>query len=175
VLFGDRKPDVYAKLWSGPGSFGDADDYALVVLHGKNAPTIEVNVSSYQAYPQGDTFSINCERGGLTGNFQALKWRYYDLAKAPKQALMKGWSDNRAYNREQLPWVDQEWKLDIPDVFQAISKGFYDNVYNALVNGGKLEVTHAQVRNQVFALEEAHRQNPLPALPKKLAALKKKA
>jgi predicted dehydrogenase len=175
VLFGDRVPEVCAKLWSGPGSFGDADDYAFVVLHGKNAPTIEVNVSSYLAYPQGDLFNLSCTRGGLTGNFSSLKWRSYDPAKAPKQALMKSWSDHRKYNSEALPWVEENWKLEIPDVFQTISKGFYDNIYNALVSGGKLEVSLDQVRRQVFVLEEAHRQNPLPKLAQKKAALKKRA
>jgi scyllo-inositol 2-dehydrogenase (NADP+) len=175
VLFGERRPEVFAKLWSGPGSFGDADDFSMVVLHGKNTPTVEVFVSSYSAYPIGDIFTINGTRGGLSGNFQALKWRSYDPAKAPKQALMKGWSDNRAYNSEQLPWVEADWKLDIPDVFQKISQGFYDNVYGALVNGGKLEVSLNQVRRQVYALEEAHRQNPLPRLSAKKAALKKRA
>lgn len=175
VLFGERVPEVYAKLWSGPSSFGDADDFSMVVLHGRNAPTIEVFVSSYLAYPLGDIFSVNGTQGGLCGNFQTLKWRYFDPAKAPKQKLMTGWSDRRMYNSESLPWVEAEWKLDIPDVFQTISKGFYDNVYNALVNKGKLEVRLDQVRRQVFVLEESHRQNPLPKMVAKKALLKKMA
>ena len=175
VLFGERTPEVFAKLWSGPNSFGDADDFSMVVLHGKNAPTVEVFVSSYLAYPQGDLFCVNGTRGGLTGSFQSLKWRFFDPAKAPKQKLMPGWSCKRAYNSESLPWVEQSWKLEIPDLFQAISKGFYDNVYDALVRKGKLEVRLDQVRRQVFVLEEAHRQNPLPRRAAKKAALKKRA
>ncbi len=175
VLFGERPFEVFAKLASGPGFFGDADDFALVVLHAKNAPTIEVLVSNYLAYPQGDIFSINGEKGGLTGNFQTLKWRFFDPAKAPKQKLMTAWSDNRAYNGEKLPWVEETWTCDIPDVFQVISKGFYDSVYNTLVSKAKLVITHEQVRRQVFVLEECHRQNPLPKLAAKKAALKKKA
>ncbi len=175
VLFGARPLEVYAKLASGPNSFGDADDFALVVLHGKNAPTIEVSVSSNLAYPLGDMFNLSGTCGGITGNFKSLKWRHFDPAKAPKQKLMPSWSDKRAYNSEVLPWVEENWTCEIPDVFQTISKGFYDCIYNAIVNKGKLVVTHEQVRRQVFVLEECHRQNPLPKLAAKKAALKKKA
>jgi scyllo-inositol 2-dehydrogenase (NADP+) len=175
VLFGERPFEVFARLASGPGSFGDADDFALVVMYGKNAPTVEVIVSSYMAYPQGDTFSINGTRGGITGNSQSLKWRFFDPAKAPRRKLMKGWSDKRAYNSEPLPWVEETWTCAIPDLFQSLSRGFYDGLYHAIVNKGKLTITHEQVRRQVFILEECHRQNPLPKLAAKLAALKKKA
>jgi scyllo-inositol 2-dehydrogenase (NADP+) len=175
VLFGERTPEVYSKLWSGPNSTGDADDFSMVVLHGKNAPTVEVFVSSYLAYPQGDMFCVNGTKGGLAGNFQTLKWRFFDPAKAPKLKAMTGWSDARKYCGEALPWVEENWKLEIPDVFQTISKGFYDNVYDALLNKGKLQITLDQVRRQVCVLEECHRQNPLPRKAAKQAALKKMA
>lgn len=164
MLFGERTPKVYAKLVSGPGSFGDADDFALVVLHGPHAPTIEVLVSSYQAYPQGDLFCINGTRGGLVGNFTGLKWRYYDPAQAPKQKRMKSWSDRRTYCTESLPWIEDSWKCEIPDLFQTLSGAFYSNVHAVLHGQATPVVTLAQVRRQVAALEECHRQNPLPKL-----------
>jgi hypothetical protein len=71
--------------------------------------------------------------------------------------------------------VEESWSLEIADGFQKISNGFYDNLYAALTKGEKLEVTLDQVRRQVHVLEECHRQNPLPKLPAKLAALKKRA
>lgn len=167
MLFGERSPHVFSKLVSGPGSFGDADDFALVVLHGPQAPTIEVWVSSYLAFPQGDTFSINGTRGGITGNFTALKWRYYDPAKAPKQKLMPSWSDHRKYCNETLPWVEDSWTSDMPDLFQTLSGAFYNNVHEVLLKGAAPVVTLAQVRRQVAALEACHRQNPLPKLAEK--------
>jgi len=170
MLFGERTPKVYAKLASGPGSFGDADDFALVVLHGPKAPTIEVAVSSYLAYPQGDCFSINGTRGGIAGNFTALKWRYYDPAKAPKQKLMKSWSDHRAYCNEQLSWIEDTWTCEIPDLFQKLSGAFYNNVHDVILKKAQPVVTLAQVRRQVAALEACHQQNPLPKLAAKKAS-----
>jgi scyllo-inositol 2-dehydrogenase (NADP+) len=167
MLFGERSPQIYAKLVSGPGSFGDADDFALVVLHGPKAPTIEVLVSSYLAFPQGDTFSINGTRGGMAGNFTALKWRYYDPAQAPKQKLMKGWSHNRTFCNETLSWTEDSWKCEIPDLFQTLSGAFYNNVHEVILKKAQPVVTLAQVRRQVAALEACHRQNPLPKLAAK--------
>ena len=164
MLFGSRKPNVFAKLMSGPGSFGDADDFAVVCLHGRNAPTVEVVVSSYWAYPPEDAYVVNGEFGGIAGGGNGLRWRYYDPAKAPKQKLQAGWSIKEGFCREDLPWVEHTWEPDKDGMglFQTLSKGFYDNIYDVLVNGAKLIVKPSEVRRQVYVLEEAHRQNPLP-------------
>jgi scyllo-inositol 2-dehydrogenase (NADP+) len=55
-----------------------------------------------------------------------------------------------------------------------MSKGFYDNIYDVLVNKGKLVVKPSQVRLQIEAIQECHRQNPLPKKSKKKSASKKK-
>jgi scyllo-inositol 2-dehydrogenase (NADP+) len=166
MLFGERAAKVFSKLVSGPNTFGDADDFALVVLHGKGAPTVEVLVSSYQAWPQGEMYSVSGSRGGLTGGRAGLKWRYFDPKKAPRQRLHRDWSIKRGYCAEQLPWVEGSWTapaLELSEV-DYVSKCFYDNVYDTLVNGAKLVVTPDQVRRQVAVLEACHRQNRLPKL-----------
>ena len=169
MFYGDGRamPNVFAKLFSGPGSTGDADDFALVVLTGKNRPTVEVLLSSYQAYPIGDPYVISGTRGGLTAAMDGCSWRYYDPKKAPKLKPHKAWAPGRAFCREELPWVETSWKeppFKAPDgaSFPIMSKGFYDNIYDVLVNKGKLVVTPAQVRTQIRVIEECHRQNPLP-------------
>lgn len=153
VLFGDRMPQVFSKLVHRPGLFGDGDDFALVDLYGRNAPPLEALVSSYLAYPQGDTFSIHGMRGGLTGNFQSLRWRHDDPNRAPRQKLMRGWPHNREYDREELAWVEGCWTCDLSNVFQVISKGFYNEVYQALVRGSTPLITPAQVGRQVVIIE----------------------
>jgi hypothetical protein len=152
-------------------SFGDADDFVALTLYGKRSPVVEVLVSSYQAYPQGDNYSVNGTCGGLVGGAEGLKWRYFDPAKAPTQALMTGWSDSRGYCKESLPWVEETWqppKMDI-DVYQFIAKSFYNNLYDVLTGKDKLVVTPEQVRRQVAVIEECHRQNRLPRLDKKFS------
>lgn len=164
MLFGNRTPKVFSRLVCGPNSSGDADDFALVVLHGKAAPTIEVLVSSYQAYPQGDTYSLNCTLGGMTGGGGGLKWKSYNPRKNPRPQLMKAWSLDRKYCHEPLDWTEETWTPPNTglDSFQTISKGFYDSVHNALVKGAPLVVKPEQVRRQVAVLEACHSQNPLP-------------
>ena len=36
------------------------------------------------------------------------------------------------------------------------------NIYDVLVNGAEPVIKHDQVRRQVYVMEEAHKQNPLP-------------
>ena len=169
VLFGEKAPQVFCRMKSEAGSLGDADDFCAVTLYGRDAPLVEVLISSYQAYPQGDHYSVNGTRGGITGGAGGLKWKYYDPAKAPPQTLLPGWSDERKYCKEQLPWVEESWappeaKLD---AFQLNSKAFYDNVYDVLLGRAELVVKPSEVRRQIAAIEECHRQNRLPRLQMK--------
>lgn len=163
VLFGDRTPEVFTKLVS-ENPFGDAENFAAVTLHGKDAPTIEVVVSSVMAYPQGDQFNLSCTLGGLAGNTSSLKWKYFDPKSAPPhEARPTQWSENRTYNSEKLDWVEESWTDETGiDLFTQLSKRIYDNVHEVLTNGAEPIIQLAQVRRQVAILEEAHRQNPLP-------------
>jgi predicted dehydrogenase len=170
MLFGEAEtPKVFCRMKSEEGSLGDAEDFCLVTLYGKKSPVVEVLISSYQAYPQGDMYTVNGTHGGLAGGPGGLRWRCFDPKKAPRQKLMKGWSDARKYCKEELPWVEETWtppetKLD---GFNQNSKVFYDNVYDVLNGGGTLIVTPAQVRRQIAVIEECHRQNPLPRMKAK--------
>lgn len=161
VLFGNRNPKVFSRLSSGPNFVGDADDFAMVTLYGPNAPIVEVVISSYQAYPPAHEVLVSGTCGGLAGGPGSLKWRYFDPAKAPKLKLQKGWSEGVNYCKETLPWVEKTWKPRKTKVsgFSLPVKLFYDNVYEVLTKKAKLVVTPAQVRRQVFATQEAHRQN----------------
>ncbi len=172
VLFGEKPPKVFCRMKSEIGSLGDADDFCAVTLYGKlDQPVVEVLVSSYQAFPQGDSYNINCTLGGITGGVAGLKWKYYDPAKAPAQKLAAGWSDKRGYCREDLPWVEESWTPESTDLFGVTSRAFYNNIHDVLSGRGGLVVKPAEVRRQIAAIEECHRQNKLPSLAKKQAAL----
>jgi scyllo-inositol 2-dehydrogenase (NADP+) len=167
MLFGEgrKMPNVYAKMASGPGTFGDADDFTLVVLTGKGSPTIEVVLNSYQAYPQGEIYNISGSLGGMIAGPTGAKWKYFNPRKAPLQKLHKRWSHNRQYVSETLPWVEKSWEatgMVKDDHFHYLSSSFYNNIYNVLTGRGKLEVLPQQVRTQIAVIEECHRQNRLP-------------
>ncbi|MEX0775153.1 MAG: Gfo/Idh/MocA family oxidoreductase [Phycisphaeraceae bacterium] len=162
VLFGERPPKVFGRLMC-HNEFGDADDFASVCLHDQDAPLIEVVVSSFMAYPPGETYNLSCTRGGLTGGARELKWKYFDPATAPRHEPAQGWSDNRQYTTEKLAWIEECWKDDSTlNEFNQMSKGLYDNVYDTLVNGAEPVVKLDQVRRQIAVFEECHRRNPLP-------------
>lgn len=160
VLFGEETPKVFARLVS-DNPFGDAENYASVTLWGEHAPTIEVAVSSFQAYPQGEMYNLGCTCGGLTGGVSELKWKFFDPAHAPHRAPKGTWSDERAYCGEKLDWFEESWKLNVQsDNFNLISHGFYRNAYAILLHDAPRIITLEQVRRQVAVMEEAHRQNP---------------
>ncbi|MCX7591238.1 MAG: Gfo/Idh/MocA family oxidoreductase [Kiritimatiellae bacterium] len=166
VLFGPRKPKVFSVLKSIQPCGGDADDFALVTLYGKNAPVVEVVISSYLAYPAGSRYMVNGVYGGLAGDSEKLEWRYYDPTTAPQHPKPQPgvWSDQRRYCQEKLEWKTETWTRPAGPVtgFDINSKGFYDNLYEVLAHGAELVVKPAEVRRQIAVFEECRRQNPLP-------------
>lgn len=168
VLFGARMPRVFARLVS-ENPFGDADNYANVILYGPGAPTIEVVINSFQAYPQGEQYNIGGAFGGLAGGADGLKWRYFDPAAAPARKFNGTWSDQRKYCSENLPWVEESWVPEKSplDAFQFMSKAFYDNIHAILVQGAQPLVELGQVRRQIAVIEACFRQNRLPRMKRR--------
>jgi scyllo-inositol 2-dehydrogenase (NADP+) len=160
VLFGKKKPNVFARLVS-KNPYGDAENFATVTLWAPESPTVEVVVSSFMAYPQGEMYNLSCTNGGLSGSLTELKWRYFIPDLAPEHSRSEGWSDNRQYCNEKLTWVEESWKIgDDQPVFDIICARFYDDAYGILVEGKERLITLEQVRSQIEVMEEAHRQNP---------------
>ncbi len=167
VLFGEGYPEVFCKMYANHFPFkGDAENFCTLTMHGKNKPTIEVVLNSFQAYPQGDMYNISGTLGGLTGGPSGLKWKYFNPAEAPVQKMWEPWSLNRGYCGETLPWVNESWEYTDTNSnntgFSSMVKALYNDLYQVLVNGAEPEVKHEQVRRQIYVMEEAHRQNPLP-------------
>ncbi len=167
----DVKPKVFCRMECKNRMGGDANDFCALTIYGRNAPTMEINISQYQAYPE-TRYSISGTFGGLSGNEMELRWKYYDPQKAPKQKFWKQWSVNRGYPQETLPWVEKSWQIKPDEAKQAVGytlrsfpsgpERFYDNIYNAMNGQEKLLITLPQVRRQIMILEEAHRQNKFP-------------
>lgn len=174
VLFGDeRTPRVFCRMDCNNPFGADAEDHCTVTLYDpeRRAPQIDIVISAYLAYSQGDRYTVNGAFGGLSGGETRLRWRYFDPAKAPKQAMWN-WSVDRQYPREELPWVEASWSLEEKPAgtvsgytLRSMPSGprrIYENVHAVLTAGAALEITPDQVRRQIAILEECHRQNPLP-------------
>lgn len=164
-IFGtDVMPEVTC-IMDRANTFGDAEDFVKLILRGKGRPTIDLEISSCDAYPT-HTYKIDGTLGGLKGNQKHIEWKYYKPEEAPEQHLTREPLPGRAYCHEELIWHSEEWNVpeEQADMFAWMSKGFYTNLYDALTKGTPLEVTPEHVRQQIAVIEEAHRQNPLPRL-----------
>jgi predicted dehydrogenase len=174
VLFGfDNTPEVFCRMDCRNPFPGDADDHCTIMLYDpdRKAPQIEIIISGYMAYIQGDTYQISGQYGGLAGGANGLRWRYFDPAKAPHQDMW-GWSVDRQYTREDLPWEEHTWTLSDAQDKQAVGytlkslpsgpERIYNHLYKAITKGGDLFVPTDQVRPQIAIIEECLRQNPLP-------------
>ncbi|MHC4883671.1 MAG: hypothetical protein ACYTGH_01155, partial [Planctomycetota bacterium] len=148
----------------------DAENYCNVTLFGgHDDPVIEVVLNSFMAYPQGAMYNVCGTHGGMEGGPDGLTWKYFDPKKAPKVKMWPKWSKDRGYCSEKLPWVEKKWnrpKTKLSD-FDTNCKAFYANVYDVLTKNAKQIIQHSEVRRQIIAIEECHKQNRLPKRKKK--------
>ncbi len=175
MLFGaEKKPEVFCRMDCRNPFDGDADDLCSLTLYDpeREAPLIEILISAYVAYPFERMYTVSGTQGGLSGGPKHLQWRYFDPQKAPRQEMWPRWSEDREYPAEDLPWIEEEWKIDEElargtsgytlTSFRCGPMGFYANVHDVLVGDAEPIITLSQVRRQIEVLEEAHRQNNLP-------------
>ena len=173
-LFGfNRTPKVFCRMDSNNAFGADAEDHCTVTLYDskREAPQIDIIISAYMAYSQGEMYNICGTYGGLSGGATNLKWRYFDPQKAPKQKMWN-WSVDRQYTREDLNWIEKNWNLDegkdrdaVGYTLRSFASGparIYSNIYDVLYGKGKLEITLPQIRKQIAVIAECHRQNKLP-------------
>jgi scyllo-inositol 2-dehydrogenase (NADP+) len=175
-LFGfNRTPKVFCRMDSNNAFGADAEDHCTVTLYDpkREAPQIDMIISAYMAYSQGDMYNVCGTYGGLTGGATELKWRYFNPKKAPKQKMWN-WSVDRQYTREELPWQEGHWTLEDEKAKSKDAVGYtlrsfatgpariYANLHEVLTANGKLDITLDQVRKQIAVIAECHKQNKLP-------------
>ncbi|MDD3927206.1 MAG: Gfo/Idh/MocA family oxidoreductase [bacterium] len=158
----DAMPQVLCLMDRTDNTFGNAEDHVKLIMHRQGKPIVDLEISSCCAYPLY-TYQVYGTHGGLTGNMTHIDWKYFNPEEAPQQALSGEPLPGPSYCSEQLTWHEENWDLpaDEADLFNTMGKRFYDNLYDALINGAPLEVAPCQVRQQVAVIEECHRQNRL--------------
>lgn len=160
-LLGEARPQVTAKL-DRTLTLGDADDYVKILLQAENAPLIDIEISSCDAYA-ADLWHIMGTRGGLRGTARMLQWKYFDPGDLPPRSLDPAPTPDRSYNRDQIPWIDKEWREEEePGIGFA---GFYLDLYGSIRHGTPPPVTPESVRRAIWLQEECHRLSPLPEAP----------
>lgn len=162
-LYGtDVMPQVTC-IMDSVNSFGDAEDYVKVILHGNDRPTIDVEISSCCSYPEY-IYQVQGAYGGLKGNYNHLEWKYYDPQKAPFQQLidtpLQKDDGSPVYCKEELVWSKGEWEHSDGDDVQDMFQVYYSNIYETLTKGAPLIVTPQHIRQQISVMDECFRQNP---------------
>jgi predicted dehydrogenase len=151
-LFGPGMPKI-ACLMDRALTFGDAEDHVKLVLSGEGRPTIDLEISSCCPYPLY-TYQVFGTRGGLTGNTSELKWKYFDLRRAPKRQLIREPLPNRQYCSESLKWTEKTWAIPKAksNLFAYMSGQFYAHLYKTLTEGAPLVIPPEQDRQQIAVI-----------------------
>ena len=166
LLDTDDMPQVFSCLRK-VNTFGDAEDYAKIILTYPNRPLIDVEISSCDGYSDY-TYKIQGSKGALKGNLSHIDWKYFDPEKAPERHLIleplkadDGVSP--AYCSEKLDWVNESVDLD-GDVFNVNVIEYYERLYDSIVNGKELFIRPEKILQQIRVIEAVHANNPMPIL-----------
>ena len=157
-LFGPSKPEVFCHL-ERTLTLGDAEDHVKLVLHGPDAPMIDLEITSACAYAQNPWLVMGTQ-GTLNGTRRALQWKYMDPAQLEPREVDVRPTPDRSYNREQIEWTEGSW--DRSEHTGPGHTGFYLDLYETIRHGKPLAITPESVRRQVEVLEECHRRCPRP-------------
>jgi len=150
-LFGPEEPEVTADLRNVLSS-GDAEDHVKIVLRALNAPVIDIELTSANAYPQ-DRWLVMGDRGGLRGTPAHLEWKWVDWSGYEPRPVERRPTPDRGYNSEKLEWQSDSWKGS--DDFAETPLAFYRDLYRALREGAALTVTPESVRRNIALIETA--------------------
>lgn len=147
-------------------TFGDADDYAKIILTAPGKPLIDVEISSCNAYAPY-TYIISAKNGSLRATLKHIEMKYFDPAKeAERKQILAPLCDGNglpAYCSEKLGWIEEEY--DLPDDVMTVAvRDYYDMIYAYLTEGKPMRIQPEQVLKQLKVIDLIHAQNPLSAM-----------
>lgn len=174
TLFGDGTPEVWCRMDRSDANFtGDAENHVKLILTGKAKPIVEVEVSSFCAYPD-NLYQVYGTCGGMKATANSAEWRYFNPETvSPLQLMREPLASAEGlprYCSETLEWQTGKW----PEAEDAATEGgyvaakpdanmtetFYSMLYRTLTTGAPLEITPKQVRRQIAVMEACRAQNP---------------
>lgn len=157
---------VYSKI-ACYNDFGDAEDYAKIILTAPGKHLSEITISSYNGYGQ-PTYVISCKNGCLKASQSEIEIKYFDPKTAPEQkhtvTPLEKEDGTPAYCSEKIDWKNETFTIE-GDVFSTGSNSYYNMIYDYLVNGKEMVVSPYQVLKQLKVIDLIHAQNPLTIKP----------
>lgn len=166
-LFGPGEPDIWCDFKNSLSS-GDAEDEFKVILRGKNAPTIQLELLATAAYAN-ERWRICGTAGGLRGNADRLDWKWVDWSALPARPADDRPTPDRGYNSEQLTWSEDSWT---PAAQADTGAGaapaqqpvldLYTDLWKTIREGAPQVITPEAVRRRVAVMEACYRQLGVP-------------
>lgn len=146
---------------------GDADDYAKILLTAPGKPLIDLEVNSNDAYPVRNV-KILGSRGTLHSTLSRMDMTYIVEGENEPRPVVEEFLQNEKgdpiYCWEELRKHEEGQDFVARDVFTKSVAWLYENVYNAITKGEKLNVTAEMAAQVISVIECVHAENPMPVL-----------
>lgn len=159
----DEMPQVLSRL-DLMNSYGDAEDFAKVLMVAPGKPVIDLEISSCNNFADF-TYLIEGSYGSLKATQQVIDYKYYNRETAPARSLitvsLQGENGEPRYCGEKLEWIEKHEEVS-GSAFDSAVLSYYNNIYDHITAGADLIIRPARIRQLVAVMEEIHRQNPLP-------------
>ena len=157
-----ENPTVFSRLGRA-NTFGDADDYAKILISVPGKPLVDVEISSCNCYAPY-TYVICGKNGCLRATLGKVEVRYFDPAAAPEQhQILTPLADENGlpmYCSEKLDWKEESWEIT-GNAFNEAVRDYYDMIHAHLTAGVPMAITPQQVLCQLKVIDLIHAQNPL--------------
>ena len=144
-------------------TFGDADDYAKILLLVPGKPLIDIEISSCDCYTSY-VYKIMGSHGGLKATLGSVEYKYLNDETLPGQHLtlepLHKSDGTPAYCSEKTEFIEKKLELE-NGAFKTAVKDYYDMIYYALTEQRPMEITPEQVLTQLKVIDKIRAQNPL--------------
>ena len=154
---------VYSKLDTALTS-GDAEDYAKILITAPDKALVDIEISAIDAYCDY-TVKIQGDKGTFSCDFKNYKMKYIVEGENPERPAivesLKNPAGLPAYCGENLITHTEEGEL-VGSSFDVAVKGFYEMLYNKIVNGAPMDITPEIAAQVINVIEKVHADNPLP-------------
>jgi scyllo-inositol 2-dehydrogenase (NADP+) len=152
VLLGSGEIKVFCAMARSPLCLGDAEDHVKVLLHGRDMPLADIEMTNVCALAQ-DPWLVLGTKGTLTGSRVKLQWKYIDERALQARQVSREPTPDRSYNREEFTWLDGTY--DIPQESYDMSvQRLYVHLCDVLQGRAPLDVTPESLARQIEVLEK---------------------
>ncbi len=155
---------VFSKL-DCANTFGDAEDYAKVILTAPNRPLIDIEFTSCNCYSPY-MYLVQGNKGCLKGGVYHMDMTYYNPENEPVREVVAGPLENEEgfpiYCSETLTTTEESFDVE-GDAFNVGTAMYYKMIYDYLTEGKKMEIDpESQLLLQLKVIDLIHAQNPMP-------------